>query len=74
MKRVYAVLIPAAALASVVAPEVFAALPAEVDTALASVQTDMLAMIGKGFAIVGVISALWLVLGGFKKIIHKSGS
>lgn len=56
------------------AVSVMAAVPTEVDTALTAVQTDMLALIGKGFAIVGAIGALWLVLGGFKKIINKSGS
>lgn len=46
-----------------------AALPADVDTAIAATQTDILAMIGKGFAFVGAIAGIWVALKYFKRVI-----
>ena len=48
-----------------------AALPADVDSAVTAAQTDILAMIGKGFAYLGAIVGLMTVLGVFVKIIRK---
>lgn len=47
-----------------------AALPADVDTSIAAAQTDVLAMITKGFGIVGAVGALWLALKYFKRVIR----
>lgn len=49
----------------------FAALPAEVATSISAAQTDVLAMIGQGFAYVGAIVGLMTVLAVFAKIIRK---
>jgi hypothetical protein len=51
--------------------QAMAALPADVDIAIASSQTDVLAMIGKGFAYTGAIVGLMTVLAVFIKIIGK---
>lgn len=48
-----------------------AALPADVDTAITAAQTDGLAMIGKGFAYLGAIGGLLVVLGLFYRILSK---
>lgn len=46
-----------------------AALPADVDTAIAASQTDVVAMIGKGFAYAGAVGAIWVALKYFKRIL-----
>lgn len=48
-----------------------AALPTDVDTAITAAQTDVLAMIGKGFAYTGAVVGLMTVLAVFIKIISK---
>lgn len=50
---------------------VLAALPADVDTSLSATQADVVAMIGKGFAYLGVTAGLMVVLAVFVKIIRK---
>lgn len=56
---------------ALVAVQAHAALPTEVDTAITAAQTDILAMIGKGFAYTGVVVGLMVVLGVFIKILKK---
>lgn len=46
-----------------------AALPADVDTAITAAQTDILAMIGKGFAFIGATAGLTVVAMKFKRVI-----
>ena len=50
---------------------VYAALPTDVDTAVSAAQSDILAMITKGFAYLGAIVGLMTVLTVFVKIISK---
>jgi hypothetical protein len=54
---------------TVAASAAMATLPADVDTAITTAQTDILAMIGKGFAISGVVGALWVAYKYFKRIL-----
>lgn len=56
---------------SFAAASAMAALPTDVDTAVTAAQTDVLAMIGKGFAYVGAVVGLMTVLAVFAKIIRK---
>lgn len=53
---------------------VHAALPTEVDTAMTAVQTDGVAMVGKGFALVAAVTGLMIILGLFKKVLKKGAS
>jgi hypothetical protein len=47
-----------------------AALPESVDTAVTAAQTDVLAMIGKGFAYAGAVGALWVAYKYFRRILR----
>lgn len=59
---------------SLAAANVHAALPTEVDTAMTAVQTDGVAMVGKGFALVAAVTGLMIILGLFKKVLKKGAS
>lgn len=48
-----------------------AALPTEVGTSITAAQTDILEMIGLGFAYTGAVVGLMVVLGVFIKILRK---
>jgi len=50
-----------------------AALDASVDTTITAVQTDGVAMIGKGYALAGAVVGGSIVLGIFIKILRKAG-
>lgn len=55
----------------VMAGTAFAALPADVDTAITAAQTDLLAMIGKGFGYLGVVGGGLVGLGMFYRILRR---
>jgi hypothetical protein len=46
-----------------------AALPESVDTAVTAAQTDVLAMIGKGFAYGGAVAGIWVAYKYFRRVI-----
>lgn len=71
MNRLYAIVTSVFLTVTLFASNVMAALPADVDTAISASQTDILAMIAKGFAYVGATTALMVVLAVFAKIIRK---
>lgn len=58
------------AVLSLAAMGAHAELPAAVDTAITTAQTDILAMIGKGFVIAGAVGALWVAYKYFRKILR----
>lgn len=62
-----------ALLLSVLSISAFAAVPADVDTAIASTQADIVEIIGKGFAYLGAVGGAWMVLVFFYKILRRPG-
>ncbi len=59
---------------SLAAANAQAELPAAVDTAMTTVQTDGVAMVTKGFALVAAVTGLMIILGLFKKVLKKGAS
>lgn len=69
MKKQIGVSMLLASLLMVAGVDAMAALPADVDTAISAAQTDVLALIGKGFAFGGAVAGLWVAYKYFKRVI-----